>query len=61
VTIDGRVAASWRLARGKDAVEVTIEPHVEIRRSARDEIRAEAMRMARLCSPEARTYDVVGG
>jgi len=61
VTIDGRVAASWRLARAKDAVEVTIEPHVEIRRSARDEIRAEAMRMARLCSPQARTYDVVGG
>jgi Winged helix DNA-binding domain len=60
VTVDGRVAASWRLRRAKDAVEVEITPHVEIRRSARAEIRAEAERVARFCEPDARGFDVVG-
>jgi hypothetical protein len=59
VTVDGRVAASWRLRRERDAVRLTITPHIEIRRSARAEIRDEAMRTARLCEPDARTIDVV--
>lgn len=60
VTVDGRVAASWRLRRLRDAVEVEIVPHVEIRRSAHDEIRAEAERTARFCEPDARSVNVVG-
>ncbi|MEA2265298.1 MAG: hypothetical protein QOE27_881, partial [Solirubrobacteraceae bacterium] len=34
VTVDGRVAASWRLDRGRGSVRVLITPHVDIRRSA---------------------------
>jgi hypothetical protein len=60
VTVDGRVAASWRLERGTRAVKLTITPHVEIRRSARDEIRAEAERTARFCEPDAGVVDVCG-
>jgi hypothetical protein len=60
VTVDGRVAASWKLARQSDAVQLTVTPHVEIRRSARAEIRAEAKRTARFCEPDARSFDVAG-
>jgi len=60
VTVDGRVAASWRLQREGDAVKLTITPHVEIRRSAGGEIRAEAERTARFCEPDARTFGVAG-
>jgi Winged helix DNA-binding domain len=60
VTVDGRVAASWRLDRGRTAVKVVIEPHREIRRSAHAQIRAEAKRTARFCEPETRTVDVDG-
>jgi hypothetical protein len=60
VTVDGRVAASWSMERDGDAVRVTVEPHVEIRRAVRAEIRAEAERTMRTCEPDARTYDVTG-
>ncbi|HYM57275.1 MAG TPA: winged helix DNA-binding domain-containing protein [Solirubrobacteraceae bacterium] len=60
VTVDGRVAASWKLARKGGAVQLTVTPHVEIRRSARAEIRAEAERTARFCEPDARSFDVAG-
>lgn len=60
VTVDGRVAASWELRREGDAVELTVTPHVELGRSARGEIRAEAERTARFCEPDARTYGVAG-
>jgi len=60
VTVDGRVAASWQLQRAGGAVKVAVTPHVEIRRSARAEIRAEARRTARFCEPDARSFDVGG-
>ena len=60
VTVDGRVAASWLLKRGAKAVEVQIEPHREIRRSAHAQIRAEAKRTAGFCEPGARTIHVSG-
>jgi Winged helix DNA-binding domain len=60
VTVDGRVAASWRLRRARAAVEMEIVSHVDIRRSAYAEIRAEAKRTARFCEPDARSFDVVG-
>jgi hypothetical protein len=60
VTVDGRVAASWQLERAGDAVQLTVTPHVEILRSARTEIRAEAKRTARFCEPDARRIAVTG-
>jgi Winged helix DNA-binding domain len=60
VTVDGRVAASWRLERARQAVKLTVEPHVEIGRTARREIRAEAERTARSCAPEAVGIDIAG-
>ena len=60
VTVAGRVAASWELERKRDRVQVTVTPHVEIGRSARSEVRAEAKRTARFCEPEAGSVDVVG-
>ena len=60
VTVAGRVAASWQLQRKGDLVQVTVTPHVEISRSARSEIRAEAERTARFCEPDARSVDVAG-
>ena len=60
VTVDGRVAASWKLERSAKAVKVVIEPHRDIRRSARAEIRAEAQRTARFCVPGAPSVEVSG-
>jgi hypothetical protein len=60
VTVDGRVAASWLLKRGRRAVELSITPHVDIARAAVAEIRAEAERTARFCEPEASKGSVVG-
>jgi hypothetical protein len=60
VTVDGRVAASWQLRRAGDAVQVDVTPHVEIARSARAEIRAEAERTARFCEPDAVEFTVTG-
>jgi hypothetical protein len=37
---------------------VTIEPHVEIPRATRAAIREEAERTARICEPDAGSYDV---
>ena len=60
VTVDGRVAASWRLRRDGDAVQLSVTPHVELRRAARADVRAEAERTARFCESDARSFDVAG-
>jgi hypothetical protein len=60
VTVDGRVAASWKVEREGDAVRLEVTPHIEIRRAARAEIRAEAERTARFCEPGARSVEVAG-
>jgi hypothetical protein len=60
VTVDGRVAASWKLDRGRRAVKVVLTPHREIRRSVHDELRAEAQRTARFCEPDAERIEVAG-
>jgi hypothetical protein len=60
VTVDGRVAASWQLERGRRAVRLNVTPHVDIPRRARPELRAEAERTARFCEPEAGGVEVVG-
>lgn len=51
VTVDGRVAASWGLERSRTRMKIRVTPHVEIRRSARAEVRAEAKRTAELIEP----------
>jgi hypothetical protein len=58
VTVDGRVAASWKVERAGDAVRLTVSPQTEIRRAARAEIRAEAQRTARFCEPDALRVEV---
>jgi hypothetical protein len=60
VTVDGRVAAGWKVERDGDAVRLTVTPHIEIRRAARAEIRAEAERTARFCEPDAHRFEVTG-
>ena len=60
VTVDGRVAASWKLERATRRVKVAVQPHVEIRRSAHAAIRSEAKRIARFVEPEAESIEVVG-
>ena len=60
MTVDGRVAASWALAREGGVARLTVTPHVEISRAARSEVRAEAERTARVCEPDAKTYEVAG-
>ena len=60
VTVDGRVAASWKVEREGGAVRLSVTPHIEIRRAARAEIRAEAERTARFCEPDARRFEVAG-
>ena len=59
VTVDGRVAASWSLGRGRDAVELAVTPHADLSRAARAEIRAEGERTARFCEPDASSLGVV--
>jgi hypothetical protein len=60
VTVDGRVAASWKLERSTRRVKVAIEPHTAIRKSAHGAIRAEAKRTARFAEPDAETVEVTG-
>jgi hypothetical protein len=54
------VAASWKLERATRRVKAVIEPHVEIRKSAHAQIRAEAKRIARFAEPDAETVEVAG-
>jgi winged helix DNA-binding protein len=56
VLVDGRVAASWSIDGGR----ITITPHVEISRAARKQIREQAERTARFCTPDASAVEVVG-
>ena len=60
VTVDGRVAASWRLEREGDVARLSVTPHVELARRARAAIRAEARRTGRFCEPDARRIEVAG-
>jgi hypothetical protein len=60
VTVDGRVAASWQLERGRNVVAVRITPHVDIVRSARAAIRTEAKHTARFCERDTASVDVLG-
>ncbi|RKQ87410.1 winged helix DNA-binding protein [Solirubrobacter pauli] len=52
LTVDGRVAASWRVEEGR----MLITPHTDI---AHADLREEGLRTARFVAPHARAYDVV--
>ena len=60
VTVAGRVAASWKLERGRRVTRLRVTPHRDIDRSARAAIHAEAERMARFAEPAAGSVEVVG-
>ncbi len=60
MTVDGRVAASWKLERSRAAVKAVITPHTAILRRAHAQIREEAKRTARFCEPEAKRIEVAG-
>jgi hypothetical protein len=52
LTVDGRVAASWRVDEGR----MTITPHTDFPHHG---VREEALRTAAFCAPGARGFDVV--
>jgi Winged helix DNA-binding domain len=58
VTVDGRVAASWRLERGRRSVTVVVEQHRPVPRAARAEVRAEAERISRFAEPDTGGVEV---
>jgi hypothetical protein len=60
VTVDGRVAASWAIERDGARAQLSITPHVDLSRAARAAIRAEALRTARFCEPDATGHEVAG-
>jgi winged helix DNA-binding protein len=53
VTVDGRVAAKWRVEREGDLAMLSVAPLADFSRSARAELREEAERTVRLCEPTA--------
>ena len=60
ITVDGRVAASWRLRRSASVASIEVLPHVTLRRADKPAIRSEARTTARWMEPEARKVEVVG-
>jgi hypothetical protein len=60
VTVDGRVAAIWKLERRTRRATVVIEPLLEIPKRARAPILAEAKRIAGFMEPEAVQVEVSG-
>ncbi|HEX6391248.1 MAG TPA: winged helix DNA-binding domain-containing protein [Solirubrobacteraceae bacterium] len=60
LTVDGRVAASWKLEVAKDRARIVVEPHTDIARSKHAAIRAEGKRMIAVLAPEATAAEVAG-
>jgi Winged helix DNA-binding domain len=60
VTVDGLVAASWKLERSARLTRVAVTPHREIPRRAHAGIRAEGKRIARFCVPEVERVEIAG-
>jgi hypothetical protein len=58
VTVDGQVAASWDWERDGDRIRVTVEPHVDLPRGSRDEIRGECRRTLMICEPGVQRVQV---
>jgi hypothetical protein len=60
VTLDGLVAASWKLQRSSKVTRVEVIPHRAIPRRAHAQIRAEATRTARFYRPDVERVEVAG-
>jgi hypothetical protein len=60
VTVDGRVAAIWKVERRTRGATVVIEPLADIPKRAHAPIRAEAKRVAAFMEPEAERIEVAG-
>jgi Winged helix DNA-binding domain len=60
ITVDGRVAASWKLERSARLTRVRVIPHRDIPRRAHAQIRTEAKRTARFCEPAVEKVEVAG-
>jgi hypothetical protein len=60
ITVDGRVAASWKLERSARLTRVRVIPHTHIPRRAHGQIRAEAKRIARFCEPALEKVELAG-
>ncbi len=60
ITVDGRVAASWKLERSARLTRVRVIPHRDIPGRAHAQIRAEAKRTARFCVPAVEKVEVAG-
>jgi hypothetical protein len=60
VTVEGRVAASWRVERAGDTARLEVTPHLELSRDQRAEIRAEGERTAWFCAPDAARIEISG-
>ena len=60
ITVDGRVAASWKLQHSAKVTRVQVIPHRAIPRRAHGAIRTEAKRIARFCAPEIEKTEVAG-
>ena len=60
VTVDGRIVASWWWRREREQAVVEITPHLDLSRTARDRVRAEARRVGRWLEPDAAGVGVTG-
>jgi Winged helix DNA-binding domain len=60
ITVDGRVAASWKLERSARLTRVLVIPHRDIPRRAHAGIRFEGKRTARFCEPAVDKVEVAG-
>lgn len=54
--VDGFVAGTWSLARGRDDAVVRVAPFAKLRAADRAAALAEGERLARFLAPEARTH-----
>lgn len=58
VTVGGRIAASWTMRVDRRRVLVRVQPHVDLSRSAVNEITVEGRRTGLALAPEAETAEV---
>ena len=57
--VDGVVAGTWTIAVKRRVAALTLEPFAKVPQRARQELRAEAQRLAGLIEPAAQDHDVV--
>jgi hypothetical protein len=56
--VDGFVAGTWRVDRTKKAATFTVSPFAKLSRGTKDELGAEAEKLARFLEPEAGTVAI---